>query len=364
MNILSKKNFFLILAFYFHTIFCSLTLETNYGFINDCEPVIWDLIKHPAMQRLKLVHQYGIKYFLINDYDYTRFEHSVGVFALLRKFGASLEEQIAGLLHDVSHTAFSHFGDYFFKAESYQDDIHKWFLYESGINKVLEFHGYTVEQVLHKNDTFRCLEQELPDICADRLEYVLYGGYLEKQLSKEDVDNVLSNLKFENNRWYFIDEVVAEKFARTSLYLTEKLSASSDNVASNMLLSQMLHYALDKKFILNYDINFGFDNNIWYQLRFLQDEILQGFFKQFNNLKESYYISDKFDNEALFYRCKFRGIDPWVKINLKFKRLTNINKKYHKAFEDLQKDVLDGWYIHFNYLMESKYRNFLFHISC
>ena len=28
---------------------------------------------------------------------------------ILRKNGASLEEQIAGLLHDVSHTVFSHF---------------------------------------------------------------------------------------------------------------------------------------------------------------------------------------------------------------------------------------------------------------
>ena len=33
---------------------------------------------------------------------------------LIKKLGGSVEEQIAGLLHDVSHTAFSHVIDYVF----------------------------------------------------------------------------------------------------------------------------------------------------------------------------------------------------------------------------------------------------------
>jgi len=49
----------------------------------------------------------------------TRFDHSVGVMLLIRKLGAGsspasalLKEQVAALLHDVSHTAFSHVIDY------------------------------------------------------------------------------------------------------------------------------------------------------------------------------------------------------------------------------------------------------------
>ena len=50
----------------------------------------------------------------------TRYEHSVGVMLLVRRFGASLDEQIAALLHDVSHTAFSHVIDYVFNDHDHQ----------------------------------------------------------------------------------------------------------------------------------------------------------------------------------------------------------------------------------------------------
>ena len=38
----------------------------------------------------------------------THFEHSLGAFILVRRLDAALDEQIAALLHDASHTAFSH----------------------------------------------------------------------------------------------------------------------------------------------------------------------------------------------------------------------------------------------------------------
>lgn len=64
------------------------------------------------MQRLKGISQFRIpdKYYFKDNYS--RFEHSIGVMVLLGKLGASQEEQIAGLLHDVSHKAFSHVYDW------------------------------------------------------------------------------------------------------------------------------------------------------------------------------------------------------------------------------------------------------------
>lgn len=52
-----------------------------------------------------------------------RYDHSVGVMLLIRMLGGTLEEQIAGLLHDVSHTAFSHVADYVF--ENRDEDYHE-----------------------------------------------------------------------------------------------------------------------------------------------------------------------------------------------------------------------------------------------
>ncbi len=123
-------------------------IETFYGTIEVSEPVLLEIIESKPMQRLKGVHQYGISYYTTHREEYNRFDHSVGVFAILRLKGASLHEQIAGLLHDVSHTVFSHAGDYVYNPttpqESYQDDIHSWFLQKYGIGEILKKHGVTI----------------------------------------------------------------------------------------------------------------------------------------------------------------------------------------------------------------------------
>ena len=92
------------------------------------------------MQRLKSIHQYGVGYYTTHTEEYNRFDHSVGVFVVLKKKGAKLDEQIAGLLHDVSHTVFSHVGDWVFGKEYQEDDyqstIHRLYLAVSGVETI------------------------------------------------------------------------------------------------------------------------------------------------------------------------------------------------------------------------------------
>src|SRR5579872_6615413 len=98
------------------------TIDTFYGSIEVEEPVLLELIHSPSFQRLKSIHQYGVAYYTTHREEYNRFDHSLGVFAILRAKGAPLDEQIAGLLHDISHTAFSHVGDWVFGKEYQEDD--------------------------------------------------------------------------------------------------------------------------------------------------------------------------------------------------------------------------------------------------
>ncbi|HEY0175824.1 MAG TPA: HD domain-containing protein, partial [Pedobacter sp.] len=73
-----------------------------------------DLLNSKAMQRLGKIHHSGAVFLVNPDICHTRLEHSIGVMLLIRMLGGTELEQIAGLLHDISHTAFSHVGDYVF----------------------------------------------------------------------------------------------------------------------------------------------------------------------------------------------------------------------------------------------------------
>ena len=138
-------------------------------------------VKQSTVKRLKHINQYGIIQLVDsgghNNESYTRYDHSLGVFYLLNYFGASFKEQISGLLHDVSHTAFSHVSDYFFSTDSagnrhYHDSLFTAFLQKHGIAQILKAYDLTPEDVASENPHFTMLERELPDLCADRLDYI------------------------------------------------------------------------------------------------------------------------------------------------------------------------------------------------
>jgi len=95
------------------------------------------IIKHPAMQRIKKIwiSTYGYLYDLKRNA--TRYDHCLGAYLLLKHFGARDEEQLAGLIHDVSHTALSHVSTYAFLGKytgaEFHEMQHEKFYVSSGI---------------------------------------------------------------------------------------------------------------------------------------------------------------------------------------------------------------------------------------
>ncbi len=115
--------------------------DAIYGVTEITEPVLLDLMESNAMQRLMGVSQHGITALLGITPPFSRFDHSVGVMLLVRRLGASLEEQIAALLHDISHTAFSHVIDFVFNdqyGQSYHEEKKEGFIATSDIPTILE----------------------------------------------------------------------------------------------------------------------------------------------------------------------------------------------------------------------------------
>lgn len=66
----------------------------------------------PTLQRLRRVSQAGAPSLFRSTRTVTRYDHSAGVARLARQLGLPIDAQVAALLHDATHSAFSHTLDY------------------------------------------------------------------------------------------------------------------------------------------------------------------------------------------------------------------------------------------------------------
>jgi HD superfamily phosphohydrolase len=166
-----------------------------YGGVTIDDPRLLALIDGPTFQRLRGIRQAGPSAFAFPFKTVTRFEHSLGVFQLLRILGADLREQVAGLLHDISHTAFSHAVDFLFASEeqNHHEQIKNEFLHREDIVAALEPLGFVPEDFAD-DSVYPLLEQPIPRLCADRLDYFFRDGLACGVLTVEEVDGIRSRL--------------------------------------------------------------------------------------------------------------------------------------------------------------------------
>jgi hypothetical protein len=138
---------------------------------------ILELIDCPTFQRLKGVRQAGPSALAFRFKDVTRFEHSLGVFLLLRRLGADPREQIAGLLHDISHTAFSHAVDFVISSDEqdHHEHLKPLMLERPDVARALSRLGYAPREFFD-DSIYPLLERPIPGLCADRLDYFLRDG--------------------------------------------------------------------------------------------------------------------------------------------------------------------------------------------
>jgi len=331
----------------------SIILESWAGRCEITEPVLIELLEHSVMQRLKGIEMGGCVIYVVKDYRKgSRFEHSVNVLILLRRYGAPLLEQIAGLLHDVSHTAFSHVAEFVFNHKcnknSYQDDIHEWFLRKQQVDVILNKYDIELDDVLHKtelNGGFKRLEQDLPDICIDRLEYNLAFALSCKIISVDAVQNVLNDLKFEDGYWFFTNPESAKVLGEISMFLTEEFWASAWNNVLYYFVAEALKKAFDLGVVTSDDMHFSHDALVWQKLISSQDEIIKNMMQKVQNFKEHFELTDEgFDQKI---DCKFRGIDPLVLFGGQLSRLTEIDPEFKQEFEQSKERVLLGHKVKF-----------------
>lgn len=159
------------------------------------EPVLLALLRAPSLRRLVGVCQHGVTGLLGLTPTITRFEHSVGAFLLVRRAGGGVEEQVAGLLHDASHTVLSHVMDWALSkpGESFHE-VHKdRYLEGTELPGILAQHGFGDHRPFQE-ELYPLVERDAPHLCADRLDYALRDAVAFGKLPLEDARGAVSCL--------------------------------------------------------------------------------------------------------------------------------------------------------------------------
>lgn len=272
------------------------------------EGVLEELIVSKPLQRLKGIHQGGASYLVNEKWDATRFDHSIGVMLLIKELGGSLEEQIAGLLHDVSHTAFSHVIDFVLdcKDEDYHEKIYEHVIMESEIPLILKRYGYECEDIFQSK--WELLEQPAPELCADRVDYTLRDMYQYGHITQESVHDFLNHVIIINGRMYLDNIESAEWFVET--YYSEVIDFFMDplNIYGYDILAKTLKLALANN-LISLDDLLGTDEEVMSLLSSTEDHEVQNLLKRIHGnvkLKE-----DQLDYD-IHLKNKVRLIDPSV----------------------------------------------------
>ncbi len=332
----------------------AMTLHSLYGNFVITNEILKDIIKSPVMERLKQVKQYGVFCYAVKPDFYTRYDHSLGVLALLIKYNAPLKEQIAGLLHDASHTAFSHSGALVFNEHentaksAYQDDHHLEFLDTLGITPLLQKHGIALEEIDPKQPCFTALEQDvtsLSSICADRLEYTLHGGLRENLNTRDDITKIMDNLEYKDGIWFFTNPQIAKLFARISLQLKLNVWGSAENMVAERFLTKALKRAADLGIITKEEIHFSTDDALWIKLQQSIDTEIKDCLAKLADIHAAFVI-DK-NNYTLHLSNKFNSINPAIKTENEFKKLTDVDAEFKQEFDTMKELMSTGWHIRY-----------------
>ncbi|MFA6909372.1 MAG: HD domain-containing protein [Patescibacteria group bacterium] len=295
------------------------------------EPVITALLNTPTLTRLKGIEQGAYRKPFFPGEPPTRYQHSVGVFLVLRKYGATLKEQIAGLIHDASHSAFSHAIDYIHaegspSEHSHQDNIHEEYLSQSELPALLNRYGYTLTELLDESQ-FPLKEQPLPDLCADRIDYSLRDAAAYWKFPLDDIHHILDSLTVHDNKWIFSSPEHALRFAKLFNHSNEYW-AGLESAVMFLTVAEYVKHALARAYITPQDL-YTTDAEVLNKIavHHAKDATLIKLFERMNNRVP--YRNDP--EQGTLTVVKSRAVDPWCFKDGSYTRLSTAIPEWQKT---------------------------------
>jgi HD superfamily phosphohydrolase len=226
-----------------------------YGFITIPDDLIFDVMEHPFMQRLRRIKQLGLTYYVYPSAHHTRFQHALGgmhlaglAISVLRSKGVEITDEeavgvrLAILMHDIGHGPFSHTLEQAIVTDLTHEDLSRLFI--ASLNRQFDrklevacriFSGTWPKKFLHQ-----LVSSQLD---MDRLDYLsrdsFFTGVNEGVISTDRIINTLAvrndELVVEGKGIYSIEKfLIARRLMYWQVYL-HKAVLSADMMLVNTL---------------------------------------------------------------------------------------------------------------------------------
>lgn len=281
-----------------------------FGFINIPKGLIFDLVKHPLLQRLTRIKQVGLSSVVYPGAQHTRFQHSLGAFYLMQEaiqqlaakgnfiFESEAEAvKAAILLHDIGHGPFSHVLEHSIVRGVSHEEISLMLM--ERINKEMNGRLTLAIQIFKDEYPKRFLHQLVSgQLDMDRLDYLrrdsYYTGVIEgnigsariiKMLDVRDdhlvveakgiysIENFLTSRRLMYWQVYLHKTSVAyEKMLVSALLRAKELATKGEKLFASPALHFFLYHDIDRmQFMNNNECLEQFirldDNDIWTSLK-------------------------------------------------------------------------------------------------
>lgn len=291
-----------------------------------------------------------------NRFFYSRLDHSVGVALIIWNFTKDKTQTIAGLLHDVSTTVFSHVSD-FRKGDaltqtSTEEPTTKMILSDSALCKLLESDGIEPKDVVDYH-IYPIADNEIPSLSADRLEYMypsglaLDGSWTFEEIAKTYNDLII--LKNEENK----EELGFKTIEMAELYCKKfcmigHILQLNENKLSLQLLSQIMSKAVELDVLQEEDFMTLSESKIIEKIESfinkktlsMEEQKFATMYNTFRKMTKVEHTSQKLPEDKYFcvsLKVKQRYINPLVKVGTnsqQAKRLSEVSDFANKLIKD------------------------------
>ena len=245
---------------------------------------------------------------------YSRYRHSIGVALIVWHFTHDIRQSIAGLLHDISSSAFAHVIDFmhgdYLTQESTENGTQTIIENSTEIQFYLKKYGIKTSEVADYH-LYPIADNDTPRLSADRLEYTV-GNIVNYKLSsyenaKELYDDLTVGTNDENQaEIMFLDKDKALEFAKLSLRCS-RIYVSDEDRYSMQRLAELLKECIVHGIISESDLYLGESPVI---KKLICNDFSASEWQKFRNYSTIVRTADNPDSRIIY--AKKRHINPFI----------------------------------------------------